>query len=190
MKKGLVIFLILIILGLAGYIVYDKVMVKETNEPIKEEKKVEKEITYTYEDMKGLYTFTGDPVYSEGAEGNITPTYNLYLYENGTFNYQYTGVATPQGMVGNYIIEGDKIILNYLYTTGSDVSLTRTTETKTLVIGKDNTLTDNNQPLSLVSSKSINLEKASESAENEFVENTPSFDKMLNEYPVFNNSNE
>lgn len=183
MKKGLIIFLILIILGLAGYIIYDKVMVKETNEPVKEEKKVEKEITYTYEDMKGLYTFTGDPVYSEGAEGNITPTYNIFLDEDGTFIYEWQEYISL-GVVGNYIIDEDKIVLNYLYTTGNDISLTRSNETKVLTIGKDGNLTDNNQPMKAVDLKSITLKKASEAEASEYFNDHMSFDRILNEYEV------
>ena len=56
-SKILIVFLVLIILGLGGYIAYDKVINKETEEPVKEEKSESKEenLDITSKDVTSLF---------------------------------------------------------------------------------------------------------------------------------------
>ncbi|MBQ6477362.1 MAG: hypothetical protein IJI43_02900 [Bacilli bacterium] len=51
-SKILIIFLVLIILGLVGYIAYDKFVVKDSNEPVEEEKEEEKEEELSLDDSR------------------------------------------------------------------------------------------------------------------------------------------
>lgn len=78
-NTGLIILLVLLVLGLTGYIVYDKVLSKEeipTEE--KNEEVIEKEetTTDTFETLVGTYTY---------SEGTLTAT--LVLNSDGTATY-------------------------------------------------------------------------------------------------------
>ena len=172
-KTVLIVFLILIIIGLGGYLVYDKVL-NTKNEPTTVEdstKTNESNIkAYDYNNIKGLYTYKGTSVYSEANDGNITPEYKLYLYENGMFFYDYAYLA-GEGKIGNYIIANNTIILNNLFDTHSDVSLTVIDGTNTLTINEDGSLTDNNQPVSIVNEKTITLKKSEANANYQDVQN-------------------
>ena len=59
--------------------------------------------------MKGLYKFEYKNL-NENSEIEYKTTYNLYLYENGTFVYKMLNIA-PSGYIGNYIIENNEIKL-------------------------------------------------------------------------------
>ena len=111
--------------------------------------------SYTYEEMKGLYSYTGETEKDDqGNEYRISA--DLYLYENGTYRYiNYTNA--PHGHVGNYIIVDNKIILNYLYRTGSGTGITATKETSEITINdKEELLLSENIG---VNKKEINLTK-------------------------------
>ena len=113
--------------------------------------------TYSYSDISGFYTFKDNNPNSENREELSTFEYYLYLSENGTFRYQYT-MNTVSSTLGNYIIVGDEIRLNYLFNGGSDAGLYATNGAKVLKIIDKNTLVDNNAHFAKQGgSKSINL---------------------------------
>lgn len=139
---------------------------------------------YTYNDIKGLYSFVGEKTNTEGNE--FTPTWQLYLSENGTFNYKLSTLSSF-GTIGNYIITDNKIILNYLFNTNSSSSLEITSGTKTLQINEDKTITDNNQPITTVSINNITLNKSTIEEESTFLSSNNIKD-ILNNYNITNNS--
>ena len=165
----LIVILFLLVLGLGGYIVYDKVLsnkeVTQTENKVEDNAQLDKTNikSYSYNDIKGAYEYTGQKVYDESRNVNITPEYKLYLYENGMFYYNYN-TQPGGGKIGNYIINNNTIILNNLFVTNMDVALTVINETNTLKINEDGSLIDNNQPISIVKEKTINLKKVSTNA--------------------------
>lgn len=143
----LLVFFIVLTLLLGGYIAYDKLLSKnETpenpntniNTPAKED---QKSLSKNFSEITGIYTAEFNNLKSEGDKS--TATMQLTLYENGIFSYRFSQYA-PIGTFGNYIIDGDKIILTNWFNTGSDVSLTVTKGTKTLTINSDGSITDDN----------------------------------------------
>ena len=123
---GLIVFLIILVLGLAGYICYDKFLTKK--EPVKtEEKDNKKDINmgneYTYEDVAGTYKFEKEIAGSKEKYGEQF-TYAAYftLLNNGIIEYNdWTHFQT--GYIGNYIINGDQIMVTRWFEHGSDALL-------------------------------------------------------------------
>lgn len=71
-----------------------------------------------YKKIKGTYTYqTTHP-----EEQEILCDYKLSLKEDGTFNYEIA-IDNCEGFCGNYIINGSEIILNKLFSYGSDVGI-------------------------------------------------------------------
>lgn len=119
----LIILLTIIVLGLTSYIIYEKVLVNNSKNEVKEEAKKEEtekdvESKYTYKDVTGVYEFTSEPY----GEANESDYFSLTLYENGIFRYDQSRIA-GYGYYGNYTIDGDKINLNYIFSHGSDASV-------------------------------------------------------------------
>lgn len=94
-KNIVIVFLVLIILGLSGYIVYDKFFKKEekeNKENIKAEEKVKEPTLLTNDDAlnigKELYIKTRDIAYNHGVIANsekmTIDTNNCYSNENGS----------------------------------------------------------------------------------------------------------
>ena len=177
-KNILIIISIIVLFGALGYIAYDKIIVKENKEPVKAGKNVQDNTKsnengvklYTYSDIKGEYVYKGQEIYNEAMDGNITPEYKLYLYDNGMFYYNYAYIA-GEGKIGNYTIVNNTIVLNNLFDTHSDVSLTTTNGTKALTINEDGSLTDSNQPIDIVKEKTIILKKTSNDANYQDIKN-------------------
>ena len=187
----IIVVLVILVLGLGGYLIYDKVIDKIGKEEVKEESDKQNEIIeqkeYTYESIKGLYKNTTETTMNVDDEKiNLVASYNLYLYDNGTFNYRY-GTMTRMGYIGNYIIKDNTIILNYLFSTGNDMGISVTNGSKTLIINEDGSITDNKQDLTTLSLTSIILEKTTANEENEFL-NENDFSKVLNDYYISNNA--
>lgn len=110
------------------------------NSEVVESKKTDEKKTYTYENISGTYDA------NIKAEGLVEEAfYGLDLYGNGIYKYEY-GVVAPSGTIGNYKIEGNKIILNELFATASDVStrVIKENKTITLTINEDGSITDEN----------------------------------------------
>lgn len=125
--------ILFIIIGiLCGYIFFNK----------ENEKCVDnKEVNYSFSDISGFYTFKDKNPNSNEEISSFG--YYLYLSENGTFRYQYL-MNTVSSTLGNYIIVGDEVRLNYLFNGGNDAGLYATNGAKVLKIIDKNTLVDNN----------------------------------------------
>ena len=91
--------------------------------------------TYTFNDLEGVYEGT-ETIKVDGK--NVKEYFSLDLYKDGTYQYQESNeLAAPSGSIGNYIIDGNKIVLNSWFITGSDVSLGVKNEKETYTISKD-----------------------------------------------------
>lgn len=187
MEKGktiLIIFLIIIILGLVGFIVYDKLIkvdeVTTKDEVTKENKEKEEEENkdeilcsknYTYKDIAGFYIYRSD---------NMGLT--LQLEEKGTFYYTIAR-QTASRAAGNYTIVDNIIYLNYMFEMGNDAGgMFDSDKTNTMIINEDNTLTDNFDYQ--ISTKPI-LTKTNEKLE---IGEQESFDYILHNYILNNNA--
>jgi len=92
--KIVIVILSLLIIGLIGYIAYDKILGIEKDNEIKN--------SYLYNDFSGT-------VFSDEVGNNY-----LILWDNGTYNYN--------NIIGNYIIHNDSVILNYIFDNGNTVN--------------------------------------------------------------------
>lgn len=109
-------------------------------------------------------------------------TYILNLYENGTFKYKYdTPADIRMGQIGNYIINNNTIVLNYLFRTGSSAQLTSTSGQKVLQINSDNSITDNNPEST--NSSSVTMSKTSSN------EDEQSVNYLIDNYNIVNKVN-
>lgn len=145
---------------------------------------VEDNITYTYNDVKGLYKYVGSTVTNNGEEYN--PTFQLYLYENGTFSYDLSTALDPNVYLGNYIIDGNNIKLNIIFRQGSGVGVTPKSETQTLVINEDGSITGVESPITEINSSDIKLVKTTDNSEKEFLDNND-FSKIIDHTFEYNN---
>lgn len=147
------------------------------NEQVTEENNNEN-IKYTYEEIKGLYTYT-----------NEESSYSLYLWENGTFKYEHSFDSSDghghEGRIGNYIIEDNVIKLNYLFSTGTDISLSVTKGNKELKIDSYDRITFTDSDFN---NNKILLKKDNDKENNELYKNHDFF-YMINEYCIFNKYN-
>ena len=92
--------------------------------------------TYFYKDIKGIYECSKN--YSD-----VSSSYKLTLYENGTFKY-LIAFEYPTTLIGNYIIVDDEIRLNEIFVMGGSAGLSATSQTLTLKINSDGTIGDTN----------------------------------------------
>lgn len=98
-----------------------------------------KDEIYSYENIVGVYY--ANVVY----DGDYDMTIELSLNDDYTFVYSHN---YPSGhrIYGNYVVEGDSIILNYLYSTGTaDASLVAKEHKNVLKIGSDFSLIDSDK---------------------------------------------
>lgn len=105
------IIVIILLLGLVGYICYDKFFDKK--ESVKNE--VENDgngPSYTFDDVAGVYYFTKKIDDSEGKYGNQVPDYFAYiiLEKDGTIRFD-NWVTISNGYIGNYVIKDNQIII-------------------------------------------------------------------------------
>lgn len=103
---------------------------------------VDEKNIYTNADVAGLYSKTFN--LEKDESGNIMNVYYaLYLAEDGTFVYDaawYIGFS----YIGNYYIEGDRIVLNFLFRGGHEPIFSKYYGTSTLKINSVNEITDSN----------------------------------------------
>ena len=142
--------------------------------------KEEVQTNYSYSDIQGFYKGIAKDKDNEGMNRN----YELYLSENGTYIYQ-SFVDNQVGTIGNYTISGDKIILNYLFNTGNDISLTATEGKKTLNIGENNLITDSEPE----KTKSTSIELKKENAPDDLFYSTNGVNYLINNYSIINKHN-
>ena len=122
-NKGLivlVIFLIVIIIGLSGFIVYDKTNnktdKKESTTKInveKDNKATTKNTKYDISNVKGIYVYNNG---KDTSDANYEK-YELILLDNGLFVYTLSNVSNNT-IIGNYYIDNNNVVLNYLYASG------------------------------------------------------------------------
>ena len=178
MKKNIfIVMLLVIVLVLGGFLVYDKVLVKEEKNNNVEEKIEEEEKAYTYEDIAGRYYAENDAEIDE-MPGAIVRFY-LVLGSDGTFTYAYRW-QVHGGVIGNYMINGNVITLNYIATTNNGAGIGGILDkTHTLIINEDKTITDENVDLHSPSTSKIILSKDGIPSEVESEYST--FDEKLQE---------
>lgn len=118
--------------------------------------------TYTYDNIKGTYEVTKK--FKTGEDSDVA-YYDLYLYADGTYVYDYVTelAGAPFGIMGNYMINGNEIILNKLFSHGSDVGVTKDKGQIKLTINNDGSLTDKNNLLEDNKLKNVKLQKKSTS---------------------------
>ena len=162
------VILVMLVLGLGGFLVYDKVIDKDVEKGSKEEVKVEQtkkeEVKeYTYKDLAGNYYFETDAKIASmpGAMARFW----LVLDEKGTFNYQYSNGNAPSGLLGNYYIEDDKIILNYYFETNSGVGIFYKEGSKIIYI-EEGKIIDKESLIHTLAGTNITLEKSINSDQN------------------------
>ncbi len=170
-NKGLVVTTIIfgiLVAVMGGYLIYENFLKAE----------------YTYDDVKGLYTYTSETIQDE--EGNeIAALYRLYLSENGTFSYKM-GTGALNGHIGNYVIKGNTLVLNYLFRTDNGTGVFATTGSKTITITATDTLVDADPSITVENVKSAILKKASSEEESEYSK-YEDVSYILSNYDLFNN---
>lgn len=172
MKKNIfLVVLVLLVIGLGGYIVYGKVVDKDKESTdskveVKENTTTTKEETvkkYTYKEIAGNYYFETDAKIAD-MPGAMARFY-LVLDERGTFNYRYTNGNSPMGILGNYIIENNKITLNYIFETNGGAGIAYKEGSKIIDIN-NNELIDNDSLVESISGTKIEWKKSTTSNEN------------------------
>lgn len=142
----LVILMFAIICTLADYIIIDRKL-REDNVNNNDNTNIiidsKKNVTYdkdnskslTYKDVAGIYKvdFDFEMVYYDESKEIENAKYNLFLYTDGTFYYNYPDHVN-HGMLGNYTIDDDHITLNGLFEHGGDIGLTLNFSSKELKI--------------------------------------------------------
>ncbi len=134
---------------------------------------------YTYSNIQGLYKATTKDKDGENRK------YELYLSETGTFIY-VNYVDSETGIVGNYTIVDDQIILNYLFSKGNDAELTATEGKKVLKIGENNIITDSKPENTNSSSLELSKEKNSQ---DDLYYSTNGVNYMINNSNIINKYN-
>lgn len=90
--------------------------------------------TYSYEDIAGVYNY----------DDSIGQSYiKLYLYTDGSYYYQ-TSIKYVSGIGGYYTIKGNEIILNSIFTHGSDIGREIVFSESILQIDESGDIIDNN----------------------------------------------
>ena len=147
----------------------------------------ENSTVYTSEDVKGLYKYVGTAIKYNDTE--YTPTFQLYLYENGTFSYDLSTAMNPNIYLGNYIIDGNNIKLNIIFRQGSGFGVTPNSESQTLILNPNGVITGVKSPITEINSSDIKLVQTNDEDEKEFLQNYD-FSKMINHtFEVYNELN-
>lgn len=134
---------------------------------------------YSYSNVQGLYK--GSIKDKDGVDRK----YELYLSETGTFIY-VNYVDSEKGIVGNYTIVHDKIILNYLFNKGNDAELTVTEGKKELKIGENYTIIDSKPENTNSSSLELTKEK---NIQDDLYYSTNGVNYMINNSHIINKYN-
>ena len=129
----------------------------------------------------GLYQYT-----QKFEKDNLGIGYFLYLYDNGTFKYEHS-VYTPSGVIGEYTIKDNILILNAQYSTASDTDITPTNKTIYLKIDNNTIIYQNgfynelSKEYSDVDFNNIIMVKANESDDKEYLKLYPSVEYIINQ---------
>lgn len=189
--KILITVLILLVLSLGGYLIYDKfISDKDVTTVDKKEEQTENEtveskenetvVNHTYKNITGLYTAT-----SQDEKNN----FQLYLWEDGTFTYIMRN-QTFNAVGGNYTIVDNTIKLNYLVWEGNGAGLGNNSGSNVLKINDDNSLTNDfsdeqaKNSISNSSVDSITLIKSNSTEETEFLSQNNSLTSKIEQYGI------
>lgn len=94
----------------------------------------------TFSSLSGMYI--GDAKVEPGTTTDEETEVRLFLYEDGSFSYNnHSGLAA--GIVGYYTFNENDIILHEVLKCANDIGRSITSDTMTLKINKDNSITDN-----------------------------------------------
>ena len=157
MKNVIITILAILVLGLGGYLIYDKVLVEETKDTNVEEKveEVKEEKIYTYEELAGNYYYEKDAEVEEMP--GLMDRFYLVLGKDGTFTYAHRR-DTQSGVIGNYMIDGNVITLNYIGSTNNGAGIGEVLDkTHTLIINEDKSITDEKVDLEPIFTSKITL---------------------------------
>ena len=129
----LVVVLSLLVVGLGGYIVYDKILNNDVSDNGNADNiKDDDSHTYNFSVMEGYY-------FKQENDTNGESSYGLYLLANGMFKIRYAGMS-PYGYIGNYTIENDILTLNYWFKFNSGTGWSLTNDVRKVKIKSLNSL--------------------------------------------------
>ena len=93
----------------------------------------------SFSSLSGIYV--GDAKVEPGTTPDGETEVKLYLYENGSFVYN-DSPGLGSGHVGYYTFNDNNLILHEVLACGNDIGRTITSDTITLKINSDNSITD------------------------------------------------
>lgn len=93
----------------------------------------------TFSSLSGVYV--GDAKVEPGTTPDGETEVRLYLYENGSFSYK-DNPGLDSGSIGYYTFNDNDLILHEVVACGNDIGRTITSNTMTLQINSDNSITD------------------------------------------------
>ena len=146
-----------------------------------------KEKNLDFNSVSGIYK------YSKNVDEDNGIYCELILYKNGMFKYE-CGEMFAVGVIGNYIIDGNEIVLNKLFETGSDISLTVTEGETRLIINEDGSINNKKEILNEVEFfyndiENVQLKKLSGNEEKDALKDIPSINEIFN-YSIFSNESD
>lgn len=97
------------------------------------------ESNMTFSSLSGIYV--GNAKVEQGRTPSGETEVKLYLYENGSFEYN-DSPGLSSGKVGYYTFTENNIILHEVLLCANDIGRTITSDTMTLKINSDNSITD------------------------------------------------
>ena len=97
------------------------------------------ESNITFSSLSGIYV--GDAKVEPGTTPDGETEVRLYLYENGSFKYN-DNPGLDSGKVGYYTFSDNNIILHEVILCANDIGRTITSDTMTLKINSNNSITD------------------------------------------------
>lgn len=134
-SKIVIVTLCTIIFMLCLFITYDKLLPKDNNINNQISTKDNNDTEKSIKDIIGKYEYAAERTSNEAPNS----TYTLNLYENGIFKYT-ASKGGQVGIIGNYVVDNNQLKLNYIFLTGSDVSLNPLKGTSVLTINEDGSI--------------------------------------------------
>ena len=145
MKKNIVIvILLLLVLGLAGYLGYDKFLKKE--ESVKEPKtEIKEESSNKISSLSGNYIYDEESMSYEQHLGEVPIVLELQLNNDNTFTF-YAQSTDNAGYKGEYVLNGNKLKLYTFEISGAqedplDATLVNSDTIEFIYNEKDDSLT-------------------------------------------------
>ena len=124
-----------------------------TNETENKKEDEQSKNSISFSTLSGIYV--GDV--EEGINLDGATKVKLYLYENGSYDYE-NNPGLDSGSMGYYTFSDNELVLHEVLACGNDIGRTITSNTITLQINKDNSITD--------SKLNTTLKKSSQKIEN------------------------